>query len=103
VVEFADGEMRVLRNHEPWQVSTNFVVSEAVREGASSECWRYKKTYETLQGLDGSLSAEQAMALLKGVSQSSTIWSLVYNLSTGDIQVAMNRNYGQVHRFKLHR
>jgi hypothetical protein len=103
VVEFVDGEMNVLRNQEPWQVSTNFVISEAMPEGTGSECWRYNTAYEVLEGANGSLSPDEAMALLNSVSQSSTIWSLVYNLSTGDIQVAMNRKYDRVHEFKLER
>jgi hypothetical protein len=101
VVEFVGGQMRVLHSQEPWQVSTNFVISESLPEGAGSDCWRYNTAYQTLQEASGSLSPQEAMALLKSVSQSNTIWSLVYSLSTGDVQVAMNRKYDQVHNFRL--
>jgi len=101
VVEFVDGQVNVLRNDEPWQVATNFVISEAMPEGAGSECWRYNTAYEVLQGTDGSLSIERTMALPKTVSQSNTIWSIVYSMSTGDVQVTMKRKYDQVHTFKL--
>jgi len=103
VVEFVDGQMEVLRNEQPWQVATNFVISVAMPEGASSGCWRYNRAYQTLQGTSGSLSPQEAMALLKNVSQSSTIWSIVYGLGSGDVQVVMNREYDQVHTFKLGR
>jgi hypothetical protein len=101
VLEFVDGEMHVLRKQEPWQVATNFVISEAVPEGAGSECWRYNTAYNVLQASSGSLSEEQAMSLLKTVSQSNTIWSMVYNMATGDVQVAVDRKYGQVHKVRL--
>jgi hypothetical protein len=101
IVEFVDGQMRVLRSQEPWQVSTNFVISESMPEGARSECWRYNSAYEALQEANGSLSPSGAMALLQSVSQPNTIWSLVYSLSTGDVQVAMDRGYDQVHKFRL--
>lgn len=101
VVEFVDGQMHVLESRQPWQVSTNFVISESMPEGAGSDCWRYNTAYEALQGANGNLSPQGAMALLQSVSQSNTIWSLVYGLSSGDVQVAMNRKYDQLHAFRL--
>jgi hypothetical protein len=103
VVEFVDGEMRALRNQQPWQVATNFVISESLPEGGNSSCWRYNTAYKVLQGALGSLSTAEAMELLESVSQSNTIWSMVYGLGSGRIEVAMGRKYGQVHRFALGR
>ncbi len=101
VIEFIDGEMIVLRPDEPWQVSTNFNISHQKPEGANSACWRYNKAYETLNQAKGNLSAVEAMTLLENVSQGSTMWSVVYGLTTGDIQVVMGRQYDEVREFKL--
>ena len=104
VVEFIDGEMNVLRNRDPWQVATNFVISDTMPEGATSSCSRYNTTYETLEQTEGHVSHQEAMALLHNVSQSGsypTIWSTVYNMTTGDIQVVMGRKYEQVNTFRL--
>ncbi|MDY7039715.1 MAG: C45 family peptidase [Chloroflexota bacterium] len=104
VVEFLAGEMNVLRNNEPWQVSTNFIISEERPEGAASSCWRYNEAYEALEQADGKISTEEAMAILKDVSQSGdyyTMWSIVYNMTTGDIRVAMGRKYDESKEFKL--
>lgn len=101
VVEFIDAKMRVIRNSEPWQVSTNFLISNVRPEGARSPCWRYNRAYETLEQGDANISQEKAMALLKDVSQSVTIWSAVYNMTTGDIRVVMGRKYDEVHEFTL--
>jgi hypothetical protein len=103
VIEFVDGDMRVLRADRPWQVATNFVISESMPDDGNSTCWRYNTAYRVLEGVVGSLTAEDAMGLLESVSQSNTIWSVVYGIGTGDVQVAMGREYGQVYRFSLGR
>ena len=49
----------------------------------------------------GALLPTQAMQLLERVSQRSTIWSLVYQLDNGGLDVVMSRDYDTVHRFRL--
>jgi hypothetical protein len=96
--------MNVIRNTEPWQVSTNFVISTTAPESIDSVCWRYRRASEGLAQKNGNLSPEDAMMLLKDVAQSDgypTIWSTVYNLKTGNIQVVMGRKYTDVHEFRL--
>jgi len=103
VVEYVNGEMKVLPNELPWQVATNFVISEAQLDGPDSACWRYNRASSTLRAAGGSLAAEGAMVLLEEVSQQNTIWSIVYGMSSGKITVSMSRNYETVHRFTLGR
>ncbi|HNT67095.1 MAG TPA: hypothetical protein PKN04_15030 [bacterium] len=43
----------------------------------------------------------EAMPLLQSVAQDRTIWSSVYNLTTGDIQIAMGQAYQNIHQFSL--
>ncbi len=62
---------------------------------------RYRSTYITLHEADGSVSVEEALDLLEGSSQSSTIWSIVYNLDTGEIRIVMGRKYGKALTFQL--
>jgi hypothetical protein len=101
VIEYVDGEMVVTRNEEPWQVSTNFILAEERPVGARSSCWRYNLAYERLAQANGVLSAADAMSLLADVSQPITIWSVVYDLGSGAIDVALGRRYEQVHSFHL--
>jgi hypothetical protein len=104
IVEFVDGEMIVLRNRQPWQVATNFVISTTKPEEARSPCWRYRKVYEALERAKGDISQEEAMALLEGVSQSGscpTIWSVAYNMTTRNLQVVIGRKYDEAHRLRL--
>jgi predicted choloylglycine hydrolase len=104
VVEFITGEMVVLPNTSPWQVSTNFLISQEQPQGANSSCWRYNKAFIALQQSGGSLTETEAMELLQDVSQPgdySTLWSVVYNLSQGEIVLAVGRDYGRVYDFSL--
>jgi hypothetical protein len=100
VVEFVGGEMRVLRNTDDWQVSTNFVISET----PAPSCWRYAKASAALNDAGGRMSVDEAMAVLAGVAQGGdypTIWSTVYNLTSGEVRVVMGRKYGKVHTFRI--
>lgn len=101
VIEFVSGQMNIVRNQQPWQLATNFVLSGKSPEKARSLCWRYARIQETLEATSGRISEAQAMALLDGVSQPLTVWSVVYGLTTGNISVAMGGNYEQVHQFQL--
>ena len=101
VVEFIDGEMKVLRNQQPWQVSTNFILSGHTPQSAVLQCDRYATASRTLKQTQGRLSQEEALTLLQDVSQPSTTWSIVYDMQTGQIAVAMGRDYTQVHYFRL--
>ncbi len=101
VVEFVGGEMKVLRNEQPWQVATNFSLSGHSPESAMLQCDRYATASRTLEQAQDRVSQQDAMALLADVSQPSTMWSVVYDMQNGQIAVAMGHNYGQVHQFEL--
>jgi hypothetical protein len=86
VIEYVGGERRVLQNQQPWQVATNFLISEVLPEKGQAPCWRYNQASQALEQAGGRLSPDAAMALLQSVSLTGdypTRWSVVYNLSTG--------------------
>ena len=60
-----------------------------------------KQVLEGLSEAQGTVSPDEAMDLLRGASQSSTIWSAVYSPATGEVHVAMGRGYDNVHTFKM--
>jgi len=101
VIEFLEGTPTVVKSTEPFQPCTNFIVSGQSIEQALNSCWRYKTAYTTLQRLQGRVTSEQAMELLKNVSWSNTVWSTVYGQSTGEIQLAMDKDYERVYEFSL--
>lgn len=100
LIEFYQGEMVQLPNEAPWHQATNFLRSEADETGGW-DCPRYDRIEGRLAETGGQLSAESAMELLEEVDQPITQWSVVYGISSGEVQVSMGREYDDVHSFWL--
>jgi hypothetical protein len=100
MVEFSQGEMVVIPNQGDWQIATNFLLSEAWTD-YGVHCGRYGAIQDRLEETKGDLNANQAIRLLKEVSQPSTQWSAVYRVSEGEIWLVMGREYDQVHKIRL--
>jgi hypothetical protein len=100
LVEFYQGEMVLIPNETNWHLATNFL-RRSVGEFDQGQCWRYDTIAQRLAQAEGRLTTHEAMALLDDVSQSNTQWSIVYGITTGEISVAMGRNYDNSHTFNL--
>jgi choloylglycine hydrolase len=100
LVEFYQGEMKVITNQSPWHRATNFLKS-AYDDPAEGVCWRHDELGRRLEETGGMLSTGEAMDLLHSVSQSNTQWSIVYGMNDGDILVAMGRDYDNLHAFEF--
>lgn len=100
IIEFVGGEIIVIRNDEPWQVSTNFIIHNSGAPNYTG-CWRYDTAYDYLKNVDGKVVNEAAMNLLQQVSQSNTIWSMVYEMNSGGMHVAVGRKYDDTEKFSL--
>ncbi len=119
LLEWVGGEMVVMRNQQPWQVSTNFRVygaQEAIDTATAAydkygtvpddnphnAYRRYIIAWETLSQANGFLSQEQSMDLLAKVSMpDKTQYSVVYDLTSGEVQIVTERNYDRVYRYQL--
>ena len=126
LLEWVDGEMKVMRNQRPWQAATNFRVfgaDETINADISQyqagrsipndnlgrKYWRYVTAWETLRKADGLLSPEQSKDLLSMVSvdlinngtRILTHYSVVYDLVTGEVQIVTDRNYDQPYHYSL--
>jgi hypothetical protein len=102
VVEYIDGQMEITRKQEYWQVATDFLLAETNPEGANSPCWRYNRIYEHLDDAKGRITVKRAMGILEGISSSNwTLWSVVYNLSTGEMKLAIGENFDLRYEFQL--
>lgn len=94
------GEVSVIPNEGPWHLATNHYRTP-LREGETGGCSRYAKLDTVLTATSGTLRVADALALLTDVDQSSTQWSIVYDMSAREIHVSMGRAYAQVHNFAL--
>lgn len=100
LVEYYNGEMHIIQNVEPWHLATNFLRS-SVDDSADGNCWRYNLIQAQLAETSGQIDTQAAMSLLADVAQNNTQWSVVYQLSTGKINVVMGQEYQNTHRFQL--
>lgn len=101
LVEFYQGKMVMFRNETTWQVATNFLLA-STNGNPQSQCWRYDRVDERLKELEGRILSKDALRLLKDVSQENTQWSIVYHMTSGDLEIVMGRNYsGTTHTFHL--
>ena len=100
LVEFYEGELVMIPNETPWHLATNHLRVIADETGHSG-CWRYDKIHQRLTETGGQLTTQDAIDLLAEVSQGVTQWSIVYGMSTGDVNVTMGRQYDNLHTFHL--
>ena len=102
VIEYIAGQMTVLPNENAWHVATNHLLGNDFK-GDGSSGWRYDTIENKLRTTNGKLTSAVAMELLSTVSQkfTATQWSVIYNISSGNINVAMATNYDAVHAFQL--
>jgi penicillin V acylase-like amidase (Ntn superfamily) len=101
LVEFYDGKKALLPNDNPWHLATNHLRVTSQGDGG---CYRYAQARQQLDGNSGKLTHTEAFQLLSSVSQAGdypTQWSIVYGMSTGEIEVVMGREYELHHTFHL--
>ena len=102
LVEYHGGQIIVLPNAGPWHAATNFTRS-AVAGDAAGQCHRYDTLVRRLNDAGGKLAPRDALGLLQAVAQteSATQWSVVYDMSTGQVDVVMGQAYDRTHSFRL--
>ena len=102
LVEFVGGQIIVLPNAGPWHAATNFTRS-AVAGDAAGQCQRYDTLVRRLTDAGGKLAPRDALGLLQAVAQieSATQWSVVYDMSTGQVDVVMGQAYDRARSFRL--
>ena len=100
LVEFYRGDMVILPNQASWHLATNFLRAQADESG-SFTCSRYDRISQALTQAEGQVNTQDAMDLLSQVAQSHTQWSVVYEMSSGDVNVVMGREYDDVHTFNM--
>ena len=99
VVEWVDGEMRVIRKSDDYQVMTNLWLSHP--ELGNYPCWRNNKVTEMMANRND-FSVGYFASLVKTVSEykrsedgqeSGTIYSNIYDLSTANVYIYYKRDF----------
>lgn len=103
VIEFLDGDIKIIKTDKNYQLATNFIMYQGLNEGeGGSEFERYETLENKLKSTGGIIVEEDAMKLLSEVSiPGRTQWSVIYNQETGQIQICMGEKYDHVYNFML--
>ena len=96
VVEFIDGQLRPTTTHESWQICTNHEICGKSEAENCKSCGRYKLASAELTDLHANGDANDVMKIMQSVSKTDrTMWSSVYDLTTGEFEFAYRRHYDQ--------
>jgi hypothetical protein len=100
LVEYVGQDLKAIRATEPYMVATNFTVFGSQAPFATG-CARYDLAYSTLRERNGVLSHAEALELLSGVAQNTTMWSAVYDLEARSVDLVPGRRYPSIYRFSI--
>ncbi len=114
VIEYVNGEMRVLRSEGNNQVVTNFFLSADVKEEYRDGEDRLIILQTALDENKGVVTAEKAMQMLESVKalhdfdplsgmDYNTSYSIVFNNTTRSMDVCTNMNYETAYTFEVSR
>jgi hypothetical protein len=111
IVEYYNGRVQAHRNVEPWQAVTNFMIGGAPPDSLLGHCERYATVYASLHSYNGLIDKQIAMDILGSVSRYMlpvgdgrylfTVWSAIYDLTDGGLDVCPGTQYGNLERFDL--
>jgi len=102
VVEFIDGEMKTTYPETTWQVCTNHRIFGKSEEDNDLRCDRYRLASNRLAAMNDFADSDDIWSIMKAVSMEDfTMWTTVYNLTTGEVQFAYRRKFQNIHREQI--
>jgi hypothetical protein len=101
VVEFIDGELKPTTSGENWQVCTNHQLCGKDESQNDACCTRYHTASDKLAALHGSATAGDVMNVMETVKQPHTMWSSVYDLSSGEFEFAYRQHFDKLYRDRI--
>lgn len=111
VIEYYNGKINAKRNTESWQVATNFMQRGRAPETVLGECHRYATVYNSLLPRSGLISRWDGKNILGSVARYQlpvgdnvyiyTVWSAIYDLTTGWTDIYPGTQYGNKQALKL--
>lgn len=107
IVEFYDGELQVVETKTDYQIATNFIAYNDLNIGEGyTEFERYDMVEKELSDNNGILNENDAISLLAKIGvQDGEVdklqWSVIYNLTTGDVRLFIHRDTNNITAEKL--
>ncbi|CAN5911721.1 hypothetical protein BH11BAC7_BH11BAC7_02930 [soil metagenome] len=99
VAEISEGKFRFAYNTQPWLATTNDPSFNKTIADQKKVCPRFKTISDLLENKQGKLTPGGAMLLLKQVGHQYTEWSVVYDISKRQMDVAIDYNFNKIYHF----
>ncbi len=102
IVEFYDGELQIVEAETDYQIATNFIAYNGLNIGEGfTEFERYDMVEKELSDNNSILNENDVISLLAKVGvQDGEVdklqWSVIYNLTTGDVRLFIHRDTNNV-------
>jgi hypothetical protein len=94
--------MKVVRATRRWQLSTNHLLWGKSEASHDKRCYRYRTASAKLAALGRETDMDGMQQVMSSISvEDWTMWTSVYNLTTGEFRVAYRRNYNDVYTDRL--
>ena len=101
VVEYTDNRKVIIESDKNWQVVTNHILFGKTETQNDSICNRYKIASEYLDTTKSDINFEKATNLMYSVGTNRTMWSSIYNLTTGNYWVSYRRDSNTIFKNKI--
>lgn len=107
IVEYYDAELQVIEAGTDYQIASNFIAYKGLNIGEGfTEFERYDTVEKELLGNNGILNENDVISLLAKVGvQDGEVdklqWSVIYNLTTGDVRLFIHRDTNNIAVTKL--
>lgn len=107
IVEFYDDELQIVEAEADYQIATNFIAYNGLNIGEGfTEFERYDAVEKELLDNNGILSENDVISLLAKVGVrdgevDKLQWSVVYNLTAGDVRLFIHRDADNITATKL--
>lgn len=107
IVEFYDGELQIVEAETDYQIATNFIAYNGLNIGEGfTEFERYDMVEKELSDNNGILNENDVISLLAKVGVrdgevDKLQWSVIYNLTTGDVRLFIYRDTNNITAEKL--
>ncbi len=102
IVEFNDGQLQTTYSDTNWQTCTNHRIWETTEEQRDLVCDRYRVASGQLEKLAPNTDAQDIMDVMDSVAVDGwTMWTSVYNLSTGEFLFSHRKPLDNTYRGQL--
>lgn len=93
IIEFIDGEIKVTPSIGLWQVCTNDIAWNRTEQERDDDCQRYRTGSDMADQLHGLVDHSEAVRVARSMAvEGFTMWTSVYNLTSGDARILYKSN-----------